>query len=131
VAELDQWMGECAFGHPIDLPIPKSVTGEALRGTLWPTIAGAVLHLSDFYLSPLGDYALVLVAPKNAEYHLYAYTARNGVPKKRLAEIPWDNFNSHPIVMAQWSSGKYVAQWTATIQKIRDHPLPEPVVRPN
>jgi hypothetical protein len=131
VAELDQWMGECAFGHPIDLPIPKSVTGEAPKGTLWPTIARAVPHLSDFFLSPLGDYALVLVTPKNADYHLYAYSVRNGVPKKRLAEIPWDNLNSHPIVMAQWSTGKYVAQWTAAIQKIQDHPLAEPVVRPN
>ena len=64
VAAVDQWMGECAFRHPIDLPLPKNLTGEAHRGTLWPTISGAVPHLSDFYLSPLGDYALVLVKPK-------------------------------------------------------------------
>lgn len=131
VAAVDQSMGECAFGHPIDLPVPKNLTGEAPRGTLWPTISGAVPHLSDFYLSPLGDYALVLVEPKNAEYHLYAYAVQNGVPKKRLAEIPWDNLNSHPIVMAQWSSGKYVAAWTAAIQTIQDHLLTEPVVRPH
>lgn len=131
VAAVDEFMGECAFGHPIDLPLPKGVTGEPPRATLWPAIASAVPHLSDFYLSPLSDYALVLVTPKNAEYHLYAYSAKNGIPKKRLAEIPWDNATSHPIVMAQWSSGKYVPQWTVAIQKIQDHPLSAPVVRPN
>jgi hypothetical protein len=94
-------------------------------------MAKAVPHLSDFYLSPLGDYALMLVAPRDFEYHLDAYAVRNGVPANRLGEIPWENVNIRPVVMAQWSSGKYVAHWTETIQGIRDHSLPGPVVRPD
>jgi hypothetical protein len=130
VASLNEFTGGCAFWYPTDLVLPKSVTGEVPKMGLWRSIASAVPHLSDFYLSPLGDYALVLVNPKNGEYHLYAYSAKSGVLGKRLAEIPWENSNSHPIVMAQWSTGKYVAQWTAAIQKIKDHPLQDPVVRP-
>jgi len=128
-AALNEFMGECAYAFPTDLELPKSVTGETPKGAQLRAVAGAIPLLSDFFLSPLGDYALVLVSPKNAEYHLYAFTAKNGVPGKRLAEIPWDNWNSHPIVIAQWSSGKYVAQWTDALQKIQEHPLPEPVVR--
>lgn len=131
VASLDQWMGECAYWYPLALALPKSVTGEMPKAGLWRSMASAVPHLLDFYLSPVGEYALVLVNPKNADYHLYAYSVKNGVLGKRLAEIPWENFNSHPIVMAQWSTGKYVAQWTAAIQKIKDHPLQDPVVRPS
>ncbi len=130
VASLNEFMGECAFWYPTDLALPKSVTGEVPKTGLWRSITSAVPHLSDFYLSPLADYALLLVNPKNGEYHLYTYSAKNGVLGKRLAEIPWENSNSYHIVMAQWSFGKYVAQWTEAIQKIKDHPLPEPVVRP-
>jgi hypothetical protein len=80
--------------------------------------------------------AAVLQSPNCAQrvaensYPVYAYSAKDGVLGKRLAELPWENSNSHPIVTAQWSSVKYVAQWTEAIQKIKDHPLPEPVVRP-
>jgi hypothetical protein len=130
VASLNEFMGECAFWYPTDLALPKNVTGEAPKTGLWRSIASAVPHLNDFYLSPLGEYAPVLVKPRTAEYHMYAYAMKDSVPGKRLAEIPWQDSSSYPVVMAQWSSGKYVAQWTAAIQKINDHPLPEPVVRP-
>jgi len=129
LASLNEFMGECAFWYATDLALPKSVTGEVPKTGLWRGMASTVPHLTDFYLSPLGDYALVLAEPKNAEYHLYAYAVKDGVLGKRLAEIPWINSSSYPIVMAQWSTGKYVAQWTAVIRKINDHPLPEPVVR--
>ena len=125
----DEFMGECVFIHAMNLPLPKRITGESPKPAPWPLFAHAIPHLSDFYLSPFGDYALVLVSPKNADYHLYAYSVKNGAPDKRLAEIPWENYNSHPIVMTQWSSGKYVAAWTEVVEKIRDHPLPNPVVR--
>jgi hypothetical protein len=49
---------------------------------------------------------------------------------KRLAEIPWDIGNFHQVVMAQWSSGKYVPQWTSVIQKIQEHPSPDAVLHP-
>jgi hypothetical protein len=62
-------------------------------------------------------------------YHLYAYSVENGVPGKRLAEISWENSNSRSIVMAQWSSGKYVAVWTDAIQKITEHAPAVPVAR--
>jgi hypothetical protein len=127
-AAMDSIMGECAFPYPTELVLPKSVSGEISKAALWPALAKAIPHLSDFYFSPLGDYALVLVSPKTFEYHLYAYSAKNGALDKRLAEIPWENTNSHPIVMAQWSAGKYVPQWTAVLQKIKDHPLPDPVL---
>jgi hypothetical protein len=127
-AAMDSIMGECAFQYPTALVLPKSVTGEVSKAALWPAMAKAVPHLSDFYFSPLGDYALVLMSPKNFEYHLYAYSAKNGELGKMLAEIPWENTNSHPIVMAQWSAGKYVAQWTEVLQKIKDHPLPDPIL---
>jgi len=130
VASLNEFMGECAFWYPTDLALPKSVTGEMPKTGLWRGMASAVPHLTDFYLSPLGDYALVLAEPKNAEYHLYAYAVKDSVLGKRLAEIPWINSSSYPIVMAQWSTGKYVPQWTDAIQKIKDHPLPDPVVQP-
>jgi hypothetical protein len=129
IASLNEYTGGCAFKHPMDLSLPKRVTGEALKTGLWSTLAAEIPHLSDFYLSPLGDYALVLISPKYAEeYHLYAYSAKNGVLGKRLMEFPWENYYTHSIVMAQWSSGKYVQQWTAAIKKIKDHPLPSPVV---
>ncbi len=130
VAAINEFMGECALKYQMNLALPRNVTGEVSKTSLWAAMAKAVPHLSDFYLSPLGDYALVLVAPKNFEYHLYAYAVRNGVLANRLAEIPWENVNVRPVVMAQWSSGKYVPQWTEAIQKIHDHPLPGPVVRP-
>ena len=129
MASLDMFMGGCAYGYPMDLELPKSVTGERSKTGLWPKIAAAFPHVSDFYFSPFGDYALVLVSPKDAEYHLYAYSAKNGALNKRLAEIPWDKYNSHPIVMTQWSSGKCVSQWTDVITKIKDHPSPDPVVQ--
>jgi len=125
----DEFMGECVFIHAMNLPLPKRVTGESPKPAPWSLFARAIPHLSDFYLSPLGDYALALVSPKNADYHLYAYSVKNGAPDKRLAEIPWENYNSRPIVMAQWSSGKYVAAWTDAIQKITEHPPAVPVVR--
>ena len=129
-ASLDEWQGECAFGHPMDLTLPKNVTGEVSRAALWPAMAAAVPHLSDFYLSPLGDYAIVTANPKNADYHIYAYSVKAGVLGKRLAEITWDPYNSYSFVMAQWSSGKYVQQWTDAIQNIKDHPLPAPILKP-
>jgi hypothetical protein len=130
IASLDMFMGECAFSHPMNLELPKSVTGEPAQSALWSKITAAVPRVLDFYLSPFGDFALVFVSPKNAEYHLYAYSAKDGVPGKRLAEIPWDNSNSRPIVMAQWSSGKYLSHWTDVITKIKEHPLPAPVAQP-
>jgi hypothetical protein len=129
-ASLDQMQGECAFSHRMDLPLPKSVTGEASKASLWPALSAAVPHLTDFYLSPLGDYAILITNPKNADYHLYAYSVQAGVLGKRLAEITWDSYNPYVFIMAQWSTGKYVQQWTDTIQKINDHPLPAPVVKP-
>jgi hypothetical protein len=129
VAAPDQWTGECAFTYPVNLPLPKSITSESPKPASWQAFAGAIAHLTDFYLSPAGDYALVMVMPNNYDYRLYAYSVENGVPGKRLAEIPWENSNSRPIVMAQWSSGKYVAAWTDAIQKITEHALAVPVAR--
>ena len=129
-ASLDEMQGECAFGHPMDLTLPKNVTGEVSRAALWPAMAAAVPHLSDFYLSPLGDYSIVITNPKNADYHIYAYSVKDGVLGKRLAEITWDPYNSYTPVMAQWSSGKYVQRWNDAIQNIKDHPLPAPILRP-
>jgi hypothetical protein len=128
-ASLDMFMGECGFSQPMDVELPKSVTGESSRTVQWAKISAAFPHISDFYFSPFGNYALILVSPKNAEYHLYAYSSKDGVLGKRLAEIPWDNYNSHAIVMAQWCSEKYVAQWTDVITKIKEHPLPNPVIQ--
>jgi hypothetical protein len=124
MASLNELPGECAFFYQTDLTLPKTITGEISKAELWKSFAAAVPHLEDFFLSPLGDYALILVSPKNADHHLYAYSIQNGAAAKRLAEIPWENSNSHPVVMAQWSSAKYVPQWTSAIQKIQDHPLP-------
>jgi hypothetical protein len=129
-ASVDEWQGECAFSHTMDLTLPKNVTGEVSRAALWPAMAAAVPHLSDFYLSPLGDYAIVITNPKNADYHIYAYSVQAGVLGKRLSEITWDPYNSYSFVMAQWSSGKYVQQWTDAIQNIKDHPLPAPIFKP-
>lgn len=129
-ASLDEWQGECTFGHPMDLTLPKTVTGEASKAALWPAFAGAVPHLSDFYLSPLGDYAVLITNPKNSDYHIYAYAVKAGILGKRLAEITWDPYNSYAFVMAQWSAGKYVQQWTDTIQNIQAHPLPAPILKP-
>jgi hypothetical protein len=84
-----------------------------------------------FYLSPLADYALALVAPKNADHHPYAYAVRNGALRRMLVEIPWEDSNSHPIVMTPWSAGKYGAQWSAALRKIKDHPLPDPLLPPS
>ncbi len=129
-ASLDEWQGECAFSHTMDLTLPKNVTGEASKAALWPAFAAALPHLSDFFLSPLGDYAVLITNPKNADYHIYAYSVQAGVLGKRLSEITWDPYNSYTFVMAQWSSGKYVQQWTGTIQNIKDHPLPAPILKP-
>jgi len=128
-AALDHFMGDCAFSYPMDLTLPKSLTGEAAQGRQWPAVAGVIPKLSVFYLSPGGDYALILVSPKEHEYYLYAYATKSGVPSKRLAEIPWDKLNSHPIVMAQWAPGKYVATWSSVMAKIEETPLPGPTVR--
>ena len=128
-ASLNMFMGECAFSQPMDVELPKSVTGESSRTALWPKIAAVFPHISDFYFSPLGDYALVLVSPKNGEYHLYAYSSKDGILGKRLTEIPWNSSNSQPIVMAQWCSGKYVSQWTDVITKIKEHPLPDAAIQ--
>jgi hypothetical protein len=126
---LNMFMGECAFSQPMDVELPKSVTGESSRTGLWQKIAAVFPHISDFYFSPLGDYALVLVSPKNGEHHLYAYSTKNSILGKRLTEIPWNSSNSQPIVMAQWCSGKYVSQWTDVITKIKEHPLPDPAIQ--
>jgi hypothetical protein len=129
-ASLDEMQGECAFGHPMDLTLPKNVTGEVSRAALWPAMAAAVPHLSDFYRSPLGDYVVLITNPKNSDYHIYTYSVKAGVLGKRLAEITWDPYNSYTFVMAQWSAGKYVQQWTDAIQNIKDHPLPAPILKP-
>ncbi|MFI5093291.1 MAG: hypothetical protein WCE50_18435 [Candidatus Acidiferrum sp.] len=129
-ASLDEWQGECAFSRTMDLTLPKDVTGEASKAALWPAFAAAIPHLSDFYLSPLGDYAVLIINPKNADYHIYAYSVQAGVLGKRLSEITWDPYNSYIFIMAQWSSGKYVQKWTGTIQNIKDHPLPAPILKP-
>jgi hypothetical protein len=129
-ASLTQYMGECTYFYQTDLTLPKSVTGEAAQARLWKSFAAAVPHVEDFFLSPLGDYALILVSAKTNDHHLYAYSIQNGVPAKRLAEIPWDIGNSHHVVMAQWSSAKYIPQWTSAIKKIQDHPLPDAVPHP-
>src|SRR5215472_13896267 len=59
-ASLNELRGGCAFGYPTDLALPKSVTGEESKASLWPIIAATVPHLSDFYLSPIGDYAIII-----------------------------------------------------------------------
>lgn len=128
-ASLDMFMGECAFSQPTDLELPKSVTGESSKTALWQKISAALPHISGFYFFPFGDFALILVSPKNAEYHLYAYSIKDSVLGKRLAEIPWNNYNSHRIVMTQWCSGKYVTKWTDIITKIKERPLPDPVMQ--
>ena len=127
MASLNQWMGECVYSYQMDLTLPKAITAEVSKAEHWKSFAAAVPHLEDFFVSPLGDYALVLVSAKDFDHHLYAYSIQNGVPAKRLAEIPWDNYNSYFIVMAQWSSAKYVPQWTSAIQKIQSQPLPTAV----
>lgn len=129
-ASLTQYMGECTYFYQTDLTPPKSVTGEASKAQLWKSFAAAVPHLEDVFLSPFGDYALLFISGKTNDHHLYAYAMQDGVPAKRLAEMPWDIGNSHPIVMAQWSSAKYVPQWTSAIQKIQQRPLPEAVPHP-
>lgn len=128
-ASLNELSGGCAFRYRTDLALPKTVTGEESKAALWPIIAATVPYLSDFYLSPLGDYAIVIVNPKNADYHIYAYSVKAGALAKQLAEITWDKYNYYPFVMAQWSSGRYVAHWTDTIQRIKDHPLLAPVLQ--
>jgi hypothetical protein len=131
-ANLDQWQGQCAFPYQIDLQLPKSVSGEVPKAGAWKAFASAIPHLSDFFLSPLGDFALVLVQLKNGEFHLYAYSVQAGVPAKQLAEIPgYIGAATNAVVMAQWCSGKYVPQWTAVLQQINDHPLPAPVPQLN
>ena len=129
-ASVDEWQGECAFSYTMDLTLPKNVTGETSKAARWPAFAAAVPHLSDFYVSPLGDYVIVITNPKNADYHIYTYSVRAGVLGKRLSEITWDPYNSYTFVMAQWSSGKYVQQWTDAIKNIKDHPLPAPILKP-
>ena len=129
-ASLTQDMGECAFFYPTNLTLPKSLSGEASKADLWKPFAAAVPGLEDFFLSPFGDYALILISPKINDHHLYAYSIQNGVPAKRLAEIPWDIGNSHPVAMAQWSSAKFLPQWTSAIKKIQDHPLPDAIPHP-
>ena len=66
------------------------------------------------------------VAPKETEFYLYGYAATDGIPTNQLAEIPWENVNVRPVVMTQWSSGKYVANWTEVILKIKEYPVPRP-----
>jgi hypothetical protein len=88
VANINQFQGECAFPQNVDLPLPKTITGESSKSALWRAFAAAVPHLSDFFLSPLGDYALVLIEPKNGEFHLYAYSIQNG-PRKATRGNPW------------------------------------------
>jgi hypothetical protein len=95
-ASLTQYMGECTYFYQTDLTLP----------------------------SPLGDYVLILISAKTNDHHLYAYSIQNGVPAKRLAEIPWDIGNSHHVVMVQWSSAKYIPQWTSAIKKSRTIPSP-------
>jgi hypothetical protein len=127
-ASLNEMSGGCAFTYRTDLALPMRVAGEESKAALWPIIAAKFPHLSDFYLSPLGDYAIIIVNPKYADYHIYAYSVKAGALGKQLAEITWDKYNYHPFVMAQWSSGRYVVQWTDTIQRIKDHPLRAPVL---
>jgi hypothetical protein len=127
VANLNQFMGQCAFDYPLALQLPKSITGETPRPGLWKVFAAAVPHLADFFLSPLGDYALVMVEPKQNEVHLYAYSVLNGVPAKQMGEIPIQLSGISVGVMAQWCSPKYLSQWSAVLQKISDHPLPAPI----
>jgi hypothetical protein len=126
-ASLTQYMGECTYFYPTDLILPKSITGEASKPQLWKSFGAAVPGLEDFFLSPRADYALILVSPTLNDHHLYAYSIQNGLPAKRLAEIPWDISNSHPVVMAQWASAKYAHLWTTAIKKIQDRPLVQPV----
>lgn len=128
-ASLNQYMGECAYFYQTNLTLPKSITGESSKGELWKSFASAVPHLEDFFLSPSGDYALILISGSTYDHHLYAYSVENGLPTKRLAELPWDVSNSHQIVMAQWSSAKYLPAWTSAIQKIHDHPLPGAILK--
>src|SRR5262249_47560006 len=113
------------------LRLPKSVTGETAKPELWKAFAADVPHLSDLFVSPLGDYALVMARPKEFEYHLYAYTVVSGTPGKRLAEIPWEHTNSYPITVAQWCAGKYVEQWSGVMEKIQSHPLPPAIFQPS
>jgi hypothetical protein len=54
--------------------------------------------------------------------------ARAGRDISRDYVRTFDN-GSARIVMAQWSSGKYVSQWTEVITRIKDHPLTDPVVQ--
>lgn|GEM_PF-5708457 len=129
IANLNEFMGECAFPGQIDVPLPKSITGETSKPGLWKSFAAAVPHLSDFFLSPLGDYALIVVEPKNGEYHLYGYSVKNGLPAASLGEIGSLVGGTNVIVMAQWCSAKYVPQWSAVLQKIADHPLAAPAPR--
>lgn len=129
-ASLTQYMGECTFFYPTSLTLPKSVTGEASKADLWKSFAAAVPHLEDFFLSPFGDYALIFISPKINEHHLYAYSVQNGAPVKRITEIRWDFGDPRAIVMAQWSSAKFVPQWTSAIKKIQDHLLPDAVPHP-
>ena len=71
-------------------------------------------------LSPSpGDYALVLVAPKETKFHLYGYAATVGIPTNQLVEIPRENVNVRPLVNDSVVSGKYVAKWTEVILKIK------------
>lgn len=129
-ASLTQYMGDCAYSYPTDLALPKSIAGEASKAALWKSFVAAVPHLEDFFLSPLGDYALIFISPKINDHHLYAYSVQNGVPARRLAEIRWDFGDPQTVVMAQWSSAKYLPQWTAAIKKIQHDLLPEPVPHP-
>jgi hypothetical protein len=127
LANLNQFMGECAFLYPLALQLPKSITGETPRPGLWKAFGAAVPHLADFFLSPLGDYALVVVEPKKGEFRLYAYSVLDGVPARQMGEIPIQIGRISVGVMAQWCSPKYLSQWSAVLQKIGDHPLPAPI----
>jgi len=75
----------------------------------------AIPHLSDFDVSPLGDYALVLVALWKRSFISLDTPQRKAFRQNQLAEIPWENVNVRPVVMTQWFSGKYVAKWTEVI----------------
>jgi hypothetical protein len=108
-------MGECAFPYPLALQLPKSITGETPRPGLWKAFGAAVPHLADFFLSPLGDYALVVVEPKKDEFHLYAYSVLNGVPAKQMGEIRIQIGGISVGVMAQWCVSGELPRAAATI----------------
>jgi len=122
--------GSCeGIGHP-EISVPRSLTHAISLPIPWSALEKQLSGISDAYFSPTGSVVLAVKSapgPASNESHVTSvglFDFSGGKISRKLLDLP-----SGDIVMAEWSTGRIVKDWTDALTALQTRGLSAPVAK--